>query len=124
MSTALQVIALVLSAVAGLATGFWLSTRRLLRERQAMRIQMEHLVKIQDEAHDLYREAVATRASVTHLTHAIAGSQAWFWSPEWQEGEREATEDIAAGHSIIVGSVDEMDTELDIAAKQYADFKV
>lgn len=27
----------------------------------------------------------------------IDASQAWFWTPEWQEGEREASEDIAAG---------------------------
>ena len=24
-------------------------------------------------------------------------SQAWFWTPEWQQMEREADEDIAAG---------------------------
>jgi len=27
----------------------------------------------------------------------IAASQAWFWTPEWQAGEREADADIAAG---------------------------
>ncbi len=27
----------------------------------------------------------------------IDASQAWFWTPEWQAGEREADEDIAAG---------------------------
>ncbi len=27
----------------------------------------------------------------------IDPKQAWFWTPEWQEGEREADEDIAAG---------------------------
>ena len=27
----------------------------------------------------------------------IDASQAWFWTPEWQEKEREADEDIAAG---------------------------
>jgi len=27
----------------------------------------------------------------------IDASQAWFWAPRWQEGEREASEDIAAG---------------------------
>jgi hypothetical protein len=27
----------------------------------------------------------------------IDPQQAWFWTPEWQEGEREADEDIAAG---------------------------
>ena len=27
----------------------------------------------------------------------IDASQAWFWTPEWQEGERQADADIAAG---------------------------
>ncbi len=27
----------------------------------------------------------------------IDASQAWFWSPGWQEGEHEASADIAAG---------------------------
>ena len=27
----------------------------------------------------------------------IDADQAWFWTPEWQEKEREADEDIAAG---------------------------
>jgi len=27
----------------------------------------------------------------------IDASQAWFWTPEWQAGEREADADIAAG---------------------------
>lgn len=27
----------------------------------------------------------------------IDASQAWFWTPEWQEGERRADEEIAAG---------------------------
>ena len=27
----------------------------------------------------------------------IDATQAWFWTPEWQEGERQADEDLAAG---------------------------
>lgn len=27
----------------------------------------------------------------------IDASQAWFWTREWQEGEREASEDVKAG---------------------------
>lgn len=27
----------------------------------------------------------------------IDADQAWFWTPEWQKGEREADEDIKAG---------------------------
>lgn len=29
----------------------------------------------------------------------IDADQAWFWSPEWQAGEREASADIAAGRT-------------------------
>jgi len=32
------------------------------------------------------------------LLHAIDPDQAWFWTPEWQEGEREADAEIAAGN--------------------------
>lgn len=27
----------------------------------------------------------------------IDSTQAWFWTPEWQDGEREASADIAEG---------------------------
>jgi AbrB family looped-hinge helix DNA binding protein len=27
----------------------------------------------------------------------VDATQAWFWTPEWQEGEREASADLAAG---------------------------
>ena len=30
----------------------------------------------------------------------IDADQAWFWTPEWQKGEREADEDIKAGRLI------------------------
>ena len=30
----------------------------------------------------------------------IDASQAWFWTPEWQEGERQADADIAAGRGM------------------------
>ena len=30
----------------------------------------------------------------------IDADQAWFWSPEWQEGEREVEEDIRSGRLV------------------------
>lgn len=30
-------------------------------------------------------------------TKSIPADQAWFWTPEWQKGEREASEQIARG---------------------------
>ncbi|MGI8552784.1 MAG: AbrB/MazE/SpoVT family DNA-binding domain-containing protein [Dehalococcoidia bacterium] len=37
----------------------------------------------------------------------IDPEQAWFWTPEWQEGEREASEDIAAGRVTVYMSDEE-----------------
>ena len=36
----------------------------------------------------------------------IDADQAWFWSPEWQAGEREASADIAAGRTERHNSTD------------------
>ncbi len=37
----------------------------------------------------------------------IDASQAWFWTPEWQAGEREAEADIAAGRTTFYASGEE-----------------
>jgi AbrB family looped-hinge helix DNA binding protein len=33
---------------------------------------------------------------------SIDRSQAWFWTPEWQAGEREADEDLKAGRFTVM----------------------
>ncbi len=40
-------------------------------------------------------------------SNGVAATQAWFWEPDWQEGEREAAEDLAQGRSRIFESSDE-----------------
>jgi AbrB family looped-hinge helix DNA binding protein len=43
-------------------------------------------------------EAVtSTGTIIVHQQVAVDKDQAWFWTPDWQVGEREADEDIAAG---------------------------
>ncbi len=42
----------------------------------------------------------------------IDATQAWFWTPEWQKGEREATADIKAGRVKSFRSVEELIAEL------------
>ncbi|MGQ0465551.1 MAG: AbrB/MazE/SpoVT family DNA-binding domain-containing protein [Sporichthyaceae bacterium] len=37
----------------------------------------------------------------------IPADQAWFWTAEWQEGEREASRQLAAGKSTVHSSTDE-----------------
>lgn len=36
---------------------------------------------------------------VVHGLKTIPADQAWFWTDSWQEGEQEASADIAAGHT-------------------------
>lgn len=44
---------------------------------------------------------------------AVPADQAWFWSREWQEMEREADTDVAAGRVTLVDGVDELVAHLD-----------
>ncbi|MGA5598407.1 AbrB/MazE/SpoVT family DNA-binding domain-containing protein [Streptomyces cellulosae] len=48
-----------------------------------------------------------------HGLKKIRSDQAWFWTPEWQKGEREASEDIAAGRTTRHEGVDDLFTRLD-----------
>ena len=44
----------------------------------------------------------------------IPAGQAWFWSPQWQAGEREADREIAVGDlSPVCGSAQDIFADLD-----------
>lgn len=45
-------------------------------------------------------------------------SQTFFWSPEWQAAEREASEDIVAGRVNAAQDVDDLIAQLDKARKR------
>lgn len=45
---------------------------------------------------------------------AVPASQAWFWAKSWQEGERRAGADIAAGRTTTYDNVDDFMDSLDI----------
>lgn len=44
---------------------------------------------------------------------SIPADQAWFWSAEWQEGEREASEQIERGETTFYPSTDDFLASLD-----------
>ena len=44
---------------------------------------------------------------------SIPTDQAWFFTPQWLAGEREADEEIAAGHGTVHESADDMFAHLD-----------
>lgn len=43
----------------------------------------------------------------------VPADQAWFWTPEWQDGERRASEDIAAGRYETYDNMDDFFAALD-----------
>ncbi len=45
---------------------------------------------------------------------AVPASQAWFWTESWQEGERRADADIAAGRTTTYDDVDDFMDSLDV----------
>jgi AbrB family looped-hinge helix DNA binding protein len=48
------------------------------------------------EEGDLVELEVTADGILLRPLKTIEASQAWFWTPEWQAGEREASEDIRA----------------------------
>ncbi|WP_243742465.1 AbrB/MazE/SpoVT family DNA-binding domain-containing protein [Actinorugispora endophytica] len=43
----------------------------------------------------------------------VPAEQRWFWTEEWQEGEREVSREIATGDVAVHGDADAMFTELE-----------
>lgn len=54
-------------------------------------------------------EAMARVAAKT-----APADQRWYWDPEWQAGEREASTEIAAGGLKVYGSMEELFDDLDL----------
>src|SRR4030067_2575924 len=56
---------------------------------------------------------------VLKVKKLIDKDQAWFWTKRWQEGEREADEDIKAGRVHEFPDAESAIVALDKAAKEY-----
>ncbi|WP_344602392.1 AbrB/MazE/SpoVT family DNA-binding domain-containing protein [Sporichthya brevicatena] len=67
------------------------------RIREALHAREGDDVEFREEDGVVYVRAVRT----------IAADQAWFWSPEWQAGEVEASQEIARGETEKFDSTDE-----------------
>ena len=49
------------------------------------------------EEGDLLDAEITSEGILLRRQRLIDATQAWFWTPEWQEGEREVDADLAAG---------------------------
>ena len=63
---------------------------------------------------------VIARAGVIELRPhvAVPASQAWYWHPAWQEGERAVDKYVAAGHVEAAENIDEFLTVMDKVRKK------
>lgn len=62
---------------------------------------------------DVLEAQTATQQTIDRLVAAMGDSQAWYWTPEWQAGEREASDDLAAGRFTRYNSLEAMEAALD-----------
>jgi AbrB family looped-hinge helix DNA binding protein len=65
------------------------------------------------EEGDLVEIEVEDEKAVLMPTKLVDKNQAYFWTKRWQEGEKEADEDIKAGRVKAFDSVDELIKDLD-----------
>jgi bifunctional DNA-binding transcriptional regulator/antitoxin component of YhaV-PrlF toxin-antitoxin module len=65
------------------------------------------------EEGDLVEVEVEDERAVLLPKKLVDKNQAYFWTKKWQEAEREADEDIKAGHVKTFDSVDELVRELE-----------
>ena len=65
------------------------------------------------EEGDLVEIEVEDEKAVLMPKKLVDKNQAYFWTKRWQEGEKEADEDIEAGRVKTFASVDELIKDLD-----------
>lgn len=58
-------------------------------------------------------ELVDVLAEYLRETMAVVEDQAWFWSDEWQAGEREAEADVAARRVQVFDSMEDLLADLE-----------
>lgn len=72
-------------------------TRTTLRAKGQLTLPEEIRRAARLEEGDLLEAVITTDGILLRPQKLIDATQAWFWEPTWQEGEREADADRAAG---------------------------
>ena len=90
-----------------------LTVRVDLRERNQITVPAEVRSALHVQSGDMVEFTVDENSNVSvRGRKTIPADQAWFWTPEWQAGEREADEQEAAGLSTKFDSYEEFDAWL------------
>lgn len=71
--------------------------RTTLRAKGQLTLPEEIRAAAHLEEGDLLEAEITEDGILLRPQKVIDATQAWFWTPEWQAGEREADADIAAG---------------------------
>lgn len=73
--------------------------RTTLRAKGQLTLPEEIRTAARLEEGDLLDAEITAEGILLRPRKVIDATQAWFWSPEWQQGEREADADLAAGRA-------------------------
>lgn len=94
--------------------------RTTLRAKGQLTLPEEIRVAARLEDGDLFDAEITAEGILLRPQKVIDATQAWFWTPEWQEGEREADADRAAGRVETFDSADGFSAALRSIAKPRA----
>ncbi len=71
--------------------------RTALRAKGQITLPADIRKAVHLEEGDLLEAEITSEGILLRPQKLIDATQAWFWTPEWQEGEREVDADLAAG---------------------------
>jgi AbrB family looped-hinge helix DNA binding protein len=91
--------------------------RTTLRAKGQLTLPEEIRSAARLEAGDLLDAELTPDGILLRPQKLIDATQSWFWSPEWQAGEREAEADLSAGRIETFDSSDGLITELEHRGK-------
>ena len=92
-------------------------SRTTLRAKGQLTLPEEIRAAAHLEEGDLLDAEITAEGILLRPQKVIDATQAWFWTKEWQDGEREADTDLAGDRLEIFGSGQELLTALGRRAK-------
>ena len=78
-----------------------------VRNKGQVTIPAEIRKAVHLEVGDLIEFEVVSEGILLKPRKVIDSTQAWFWAPEWQAGEREAVAELAGGRGRVFDSPDD-----------------